>query len=374
MILAVLVRLIVASPHEPSVRTVPLLLMGGFIALSVVHHAFSSRYAALTHVFLLLQTAIVAALLFSEPRIDYYAILFIPLASIASRDLPSGKDLPWLVSCCTVPALVMIAGYGPAKAVTLFPVYIAGVLVIGLYGRAARRAEEARARSEELLAALQEANRKLRVYADRAEKAAAAQERARLARELHDAVVQTVFSMNLTAEAARRERRPRKVRALLARVQELAGEALGETRSLVDELRPRTIADEGLVRSLERHAALLKRRERLMVELSVLGSERCDAAASEVLFRTAQEALANVVRHSGVKKARIELRFDADAVRLSLSDEGRGFDPSEDGKGYGLIAMRERVEERGGAFTIRSAPGAGTLIEARIPLGEHDRP
>ena len=134
------------------------------------------------------------------------------------------------------------------------------LLLVGLYGRANRIALEARLRSEELLDQLQESNRRLKVYAERAEEIAAAQERTRLARELHDAVTQTVFSINLTAEAARLacDQTPDRVPGMLDRLQELGKEALGEMRSLVDELRPHAVADLGLIVVDEEHESSYK--------------------------------------------------------------------------------------------------------------------
>jgi signal transduction histidine kinase len=262
--------------------------------------------------------------------------------------------------------------FGLAEGVSYIPVYIAGLLVIGLYGRANRKAEEARARSEELAGRLQEANRRLKVYAERAEEVATAQERSRLARELHDAVTQTVFSMNLTAEAARLacEATPQKVPGMLDRLQELGRDALVEMRSLVDELRPRSAAELGLVRSLQKHLAMRRRRDELAAQLQVSGEERGGEAVQEALFRTAQEALNNVLRHSGVKEASVELHFGEREARLRVQDAGCGFAQEAEaaGESFGLINMRERVEALGGSFRLVSVPGAGTTVEARVPL------
>jgi len=207
---------------------------------------------------------------------------------------------------------------------------------------------------------------------------AAAQERSRLARELHDAVTQTVFSMNLTAEAARLacEANPQKVPGMLDRLQELGRDALAEMRSLVDELRPRTVAELGLVRSLQKHLALRRKREGLEVRLAVSGRERGGETLQEALFRTVQEALNNVSRHSGVKEASVELSYGEREVELRVRDAGQGFTPggaAQDGESFGLINMRERVEALGGSFRLAAAPGAGTTVEARLPLAGEEQ-
>jgi signal transduction histidine kinase len=101
----------------------------------------------------------------------------------------------------------------------------------------------------------------------------------------------------------------------------------------------------------------------------------------EALFRTAQEALNNVLRHSGVKEADVELRYGEREVSLRVRDAGRGFAPTSLSAGaaaagpesFGLINMRERVEALGGSFRLDSAPGAGTTVEARVPLAQEGR-
>ena len=227
-------------------------------------------------------------------------------------------------------------------------------------------------RSEELASRLQEANRRLREYAEQAEEAAAAQERARLARDLHDAATQTVFSMNLTAEAARMAlaREPDRVPGMLVRLQELARDALAEMRTLVDQLRPQSIKDVGLVRSLQRHAEARQRRDGLTVILSVQGEESGDPAVREELFRSAREALSNVVKHAGVTSARVEVSFGAGEASVRVSDEGRGFEPAADRRpeSFGLLSLQERAQALGGSAEIGSEPGKGTQVLVRLPL------
>ena len=347
-------------------------LLAAFLLTSLPQPVVHRRLPLLLQPLLGLAAAIVTALLFTEPSQDYYALLYVALSLSVTRYLGLKASSYWLGAICLLLTGVLTAVFGVAEGMSYIPTYVAGVLFIGLYGRANRKAEEARARSEGLAARLQEANRRLQVYAERAEEVAAAQERTHLARELHDAVTQTVFSMNLTAEAARLacEADPRKVPGLLDRLKELGRDALAEMRSLVDELRPRAVAELGLVRSLQKHLATRRRRDGLDAHLAASGAERGGEAVQEALFRTAQEALNNVLRHSGVKEAEVELRYGEREVSLRVRDAGRGFEPGSAGGGesFGLVNMRERVEALGGSFRLVSAPGAGTTIEARVPL------
>ena len=374
---AVVVRLTTQAAMQGFRPLLQAALLAAFLLLSLLQPVLHRRLRALLQPCLALAAAITTGLLFTTPRFDYYALLYVALSLSVTRYLTLRSSLYWLGGLCVVLTAALLWVWGWSEGFSYIPTYIAGVLVIGLYGRASRKAEEARVRSEELADRLQEANRRLKVYAERAEEVATAQERARLARELHDAVTQTVFSMNLTAEAARLacEATPHKVPAMLDRLQELGRDALAEMRSLVDELRPRTVAETGLVRALQKHLGLRRRRDELAVRLEVVGQERGGEAVKEALFRTAQEALNNVLRHSGVKEAAVELEFAESEVRLCVRDAGKGFTPAAaaGGESFGLINMRERVEALGGTFRLVSAPGAGTTVEARISVAREGK-
>jgi len=375
---AVAVRLGVQAVTEGFQPLVQFALLAAFLLLSLLQPVVHRRLPALVQPLLALAVGAVTGMLFTLPRKDYYCLLYVAISLSVTRYVPLRFSTPWLAGLCALLAVVLSLVFGLAEGVSYIPVYIAGVLVIGLYGRANRKADEARVRSEELASRLQEVNQLLKKYAERAEEVATAQERSRLARELHDAVTQTVFSMNLTAEGARLacEADPRKVPGMLDRLQELGRDALAEMRSLVDELRPRSVAELGLVRSLQKHLAMRRRRDELAVQLTVSGPERGGEAVQEALFRTAQEALNNVLRHSGVKEAEVELRYGEREVSLRVRDAGRGFTPASapgaaaavSPESFGLVNMRERVEALGGSFRLVSAPGAGTTVEARVPL------
>ena len=369
--ISVLIRMLLSGSGSDPIQPPAYGLMAGYLALSIAQQAMAKRWPVSVHVMFALQAVVIVGLLLTQPVVDYYAILFMGLAIVAGRDLPNRPGVVWLVifCVCIVAGLTIAFGGGSAN---YFPLYIAGCLTLGLYGRASRNAEEARAKTERLLVELEDANRRLRAYAVRAEEAASEKERANLARDLHDAATQTVFSMNLTAGAARIAARkdPEKVPALIDRLQELAQDALGEMRSLVRELRPGSVVDEGLVPSLERLAALRRRRDGLQVTLAVRGGEAGAVESKETIFRTAREGLNNIAKHAGVKEARLELSFGAHEIALLVQDSGRGFD-TEGARGpesFGLMAMRERIETLGGSLTVRSAPGAGTEIDARVPL------
>jgi signal transduction histidine kinase len=365
---SVLIRMLLNS--DATVQPPAYAIMAGFMALAVAQQALR-RWPFATHAAIGLQCVVTIVLLFTEPRMDSYAVLFVGLCVIAGRDLPDRPALVWIGVICALCILALAASFG-GRAAGYAPSYIAACLIIGLYGRASRNAEMARERSDVLRGELEAANQRLHAYAERAEEAAAEQERAHLARDLHDAATQTVFSMNLTAEAARIAIRddPGKAVTLIDRLQELARDALAEMRTLVRELRPSSVVDEGLLVSLRRLAALRERRDGIRVQLSVQGEEEGSVEVKETVFRTAREALNNVAKHAGVSESRLELCFGPVEVDLRVKDAGAGFDPgaARRPESYGLLAMRERIESLGGTLSVRSRPGAGTEVEARIPL------
>ena len=212
------------------------------------------------------------------------------------------------------------------------------------------------------------------------------QERNRLARELHDAVAQKLFSLRLTAQAAAAlaPRDPSRTVEELAQVERLAGEALAELRSVIFELRPADLTEDGLVASLRKHIEVLDRVYGTSVTLTLEGPEpnlafgTLPAGCETVLFRIAQEGLYNALRHADATIIEVTLAAPPgeDWVTLEISDNGSGFDPSarppEPGNGrdgLGLASMRERAIAAGGTLTITSTPENGTVVRVEVPRG-----
>lgn len=196
--------------------------------------------------------------------------------------------------------------------------------------------------AQELLQELESANQQLREYAAQAEDLAAAQERNRLARELHDSATQTIFSMTLTAESSRilLKRDPKQVEPQLDRLNELAQGALEEMRTLIHELRPTAVAEEGLIPALHHHVDSLEQRDGLVVELNIHGDSSIGREQEEGLFRIVQESLNNVSKHARVDKAQITLQQTNGRVVLAVEDQGVGFDVSTVPQGEEHIGLR----------------------------------
>jgi PAS domain S-box-containing protein len=199
---------------------------------------------------------------------------------------------------------------------------------------------------------------------------AAGEERAHLARELHDSVTQALFSMTLVSRSAEMllDRDPVAARAQLSQLRELQREALAEMRALIFELRPGNIEQDGLDRALKTHTAALQGRIGLPVVVESHLEERLPLPVEETLYRIAQEALHNVVKHAAARQVRVDVRRVRNNVRLRIEDDGKGFDPTQVPAGHlGLAGMEARAARIGATFSCRSEAGKGTTIEVLVP-------
>jgi signal transduction histidine kinase len=206
-------------------------------------------------------------------------------------------------------------------------------------------------------ARLYERNRELVVVA----------ERNRLARDLHDAVAQKLFSAALTAETAATlvDRDASAAKAEMRRAGELLSQATVELRALIFELRPPELDRDGLQETLRKHVDVLRRIERAPVELDISCDGRLPAKLEQGFHRIAQEALHNAVRHSCASRIDVRLGRDDGRVRLEVRDDGVGFDPADArlrARHLGLTSMEERAAELGAEIEVTSAPGAGTTV------------
>jgi signal transduction histidine kinase len=206
---------------------------------------------------------------------------------------------------------------------------------------------------------------------------ALADERARIAQELHDAVAQKLFSARLTAEAAAAlvGVDPPRARAELAEVARLAAQAGTELREIVSALRPAELAVDGLVGTLRARVALLDRVHTAAVTLDPAPDlPRLSGQAEETLLRVAEEALHNALRHAAATAVRVSLAATAErAVSLTVADDGTGFDvdtvPRAAARRLGLASMRERARAAGGTFSVTATAGEGTTVRLVVPGG-----
>jgi signal transduction histidine kinase len=206
-----------------------------------------------------------------------------------------------------------------------------------------------------------------RLY-ERSRELSVLEERARLARDLHDAVTQKLFSIRAHARAAAvlsdRGDCPAAGREIEA-VATLGAEAHAELRAIIDGLAPPDLALAGLAESLRRYAALAGRAHNMEVTVTASSSASFSPTVDAAIYRVAQEALHNALRHSGASRVRLVLTPDG----LEVTDDGRGFVVSGTGPGLGLASMRERAAAVDGTLLVTSAPGDGTRIRLTVGGG-----
>jgi signal transduction histidine kinase len=202
------------------------------------------------------------------------------------------------------------------------------------------------------------------------------EERSRIARELHDTVAQDLAGLSLQLESAVETlfTSPEVAGDHLDRARALVRASLDDSRRAVCDLRSRDLEEGDLAAALEIAARRATEGAAVAVEVRVEGARRRLArGVEEDLLRIGQEALANALRHAAPSAVRVDLRLAAKRATLVVADDGRGFEPAAASLGrldrFGLVGMRERAERLGGRLEVRSRPGAGTQIEATVPLG-----
>ena len=251
-------------------------------------------------------------------------------------------------------------------------IFLATAIVTGQLTAALRHhAEQARRREREA-----------RLLSEHAQELAALQERQHLARELHDSVSQALYGISLGAHTAREalDSDPGEAIASLEYVIALAEAGLAEMRALIFELHPESLAAEGVIAALTKQVAVLRTRYKLSVDAQLGEEPALSLERKQALYRIAQEALHNIVKHARARTVLLRLnRQDGELILqdgeliLEVCDDGKGFDPTGPFPGHlGLHSIQERAARLGGTCSIESAPARGTCLRVRIPT--HDEP
>ena len=204
------------------------------------------------------------------------------------------------------------------------------------------------------------------------------EERNRLARDLHDSVVQKLFGIVLASQSAATlfDRDADAARGQLDRLQELTREAIAELRSLIFQLRPADVESDGLAAALAKHVDVLRRVHSQAIAFEAAGEPRLRPGIDEEVFRIAQEAVHNALKHAAASKLELRLDERSDGLSLTVTDDGVGFDPGEPAhrsRRLGLTSMEERARAIGAQLAIQSEPGSGTTIGLEVPLDGNSR-
>ncbi|HUV90284.1 MAG TPA: histidine kinase, partial [Anaerolineae bacterium] len=224
---------------------------------------------------------------------------------------------------------------------------------------------------EQDLDELQERNARL---TDQVRALAVVEERNRLARELHNSVKQHLFSLAMTAGGIRTrfdalQDVPADLAEMVREVETTAQAAQREMTRLIEDLRPGSLQEQGLVAALNDYTLLFGAQEHLLIYLDVQGNDALlPPPVAEALYRVAQEALHNVARHARATRVDVHLRCVPEQVALTVGDNGTGFDAAQSQRGLGLANMQERMLAIGGRLTVESQVGIGTTVLAEAGL------
>jgi signal transduction histidine kinase len=368
--------------REPDVLTMVLSVLGVWLILLVSEPAISRKwpfhkYGGFFSIYLIIQTSLICVLLVILERADFLAILFAILSMQVMQRFSPRVGWVWIGLFAPLMALSLTFAYIVSEALALTLIYTGLDIFLAFYSLAAQRAQTARAQNQKMAAELETTNHQLQAYSQQLEQLATAHERLHLARELHDSVTQTIFSMNLTTQSALvlLERDPGRVAGQLDHLNQLAQSALSEMRVLIAELRPEPVAEGGLAAALRQHLFSRSLPEGLSVSLDVEGDQSLKPAEEQGLFRIVQEAVNNVMKHSGASQAVIRLH-QTEPFWIEVEDNGQGFDlksaqtGSRPGGQVGLSGMQERAAEIGWDLRVLTSPGTGTRIQVRKSTGE----
>jgi signal transduction histidine kinase len=325
------------------------------------------------HLHLVVLTAIVAGLLILEPYVGVFPMLFFVLSPLAMIFFPLRTGMIWIGVYTLVTAIIFFAFNSPLDAFMELLPYAAGYWFFGAFARAMASAEEARQETQRLLAELQVTHRQLQEYAARAEELAVAEERNRLAREMHDTLGHRLTVAAVQLEGAQRliSKDPDQAENMISTIREQVREALNELRSTVATLREPLATDLPIGIALQRLANSFDGATNLTVHLKLPAEPPTLSNAQRLaLYRAAQEALTNVQRHAKAQQVWVDLVAQDDCVSLKVSDDGVGFPEDTKEATFGLHGMRERAAHLGGELCLESGEVGGAQVVFILPLIE----
>jgi signal transduction histidine kinase len=361
MFAAALLRSVLILQNSSLLGTV-LILSGAWLLVFIGSLLLAGRSRWVPAILISLEILLIQALLLTTQQ-DFFAFLF-AIPSMQVRQQYTMKSAVLLTGFTTIMTLLSLyQKFGIFYSLAIAVVFFSGSMFLLIFIGSTRRLRLIQDQQQELVMELQQANRQLEFYSQQVQQLTSGRERQHLARELHDSVTQTIFSMTLTTQSALLllEHDRNQVAAQLDRLNLLAHNALAEMQRLISRLAPEEAG--GFVPTLREHVAERRRLEALSVDLEVQGNQPLNAMEEQSLFRIVQEALNNVVKHAGVRQATVRLHLE-EQPWLEIADEGIGFEAGQTtaaGK-MGLSNMQERAAGIGWSLQVKSSPGTGTRV------------
>lgn len=374
VVLRALARLFpVEDPYRWSVLAL-LALFSAFLALSFLPGAFQRINP---HLYFGAQSFLVVALLVPPPHLDFYAVSFGILGVQTMGIFSRGTAFRWIGAFAVMTTVVLIWELGWLEGLPLVVLYITLYFALAYFVVLKDQAQGAQRESQRLLDELRKAHEQLQKHAAEIEELAVMRERNRLARDLHDSVTQSLYSLTLFTQAARDRAAEGDLPGAehsLARIADTAWQSLKEMRLLVHELRPLALEERDLVKALRARLDQVERRAGVQTRLVVEGEGDLDLpdAIEDELYHIGQEALNNALKHAHASAVTIRISRPTGSQRLEfeVKDDGQGFDMAAlgDSGGLGLLSMRERVENMNSELVVQSAPGQGTTVRVIVEI------
>jgi signal transduction histidine kinase len=318
--------------------------------------------------YLVIQTSLIVGILIIPPLNDFGGMLFIPISLQAVLFFQRRVGFFFISLFTLVMGVILLRGGENFPNGLAMALLFGGICFLaGSYAHLIFLAQETQRDNQRTLGELQAAHRQLQSYSIELEQLAADRERIRLARDMHDSVTQTVFSMNLTVQSARLllNRDRQLLKGQLDRLQDLAREAMNEIQVLITHLQPAPIAEQGFVDVVKRLILEKRRLDDLQVSLEYSKEMNLPKLEIDCLTKIVQEALTNIVKHAETQQAIIRINLEKKPLFLEIEDHGSGFTSTTDSsqsEHLGLKGMSERASEIGWRLSVDSQPGRGTLI------------
>jgi len=362
------VALTFSQQHPQRWSILGLTLAFGLLSVLCFQPAISEHRRRI-HIMLAVQATLISALLLLAPEMSFFLIWFYMMSVYAIIALPRKQAFGWIGTFTLLSILLLVRAYGLAGGLTSAVIYASGFAFFAAFARITYQAEQARAESDRLLAELQVAHQQLQQYATQVEALAAAEERNRLAREMHD-----TLGHRLTVAAVQLEAAERLIPTQPERAAEMVATVRGQVRAALTELR-QTVA--ALRQPLENDLPLDTALRRLVNEFSAATGLQVILTLPDTLppltsplrltlYRAAQEGLTNIHKHAAASHAWVTLTNSDGMVMLTIRDDGRG--PQRSESGFGLRGLRERAAHLGGAVRFGPAPSGGSSLEVELPL------
>ncbi len=349
------------SIDDGTARWTSLALLLAFAGLLVFHpHEITSPLVP--QAYFLAQTLLAIGVLWLRPNAFAAPILFFVLSAEVMVTLVTRQALLWILAFLVITYVFAAALGGWLEGLIFSLPYAGGYLFFGTFGKSLRDAQLARAESQRLLEELRAAQSQLKELA-------VAEERNRLAREVHDSIGHRLTVAVVQLEGAQRliPTDPERAGRMIGAMREQMKEALTDLRRTVATLRTPLADDLPLDAALQRLAQGFQESTGLAVHLTQAPLPALAEPQRLALYRTAQEALTNAQRHAQARAVWLEVRAAGDALTLTAADDGRGY-PPEINSGFGLRGLQERAAQLGGTVALEARPGGGALLRLTLPL------